>query len=54
LVAAPVLTYANSAPVLSYSSGLGAYHWDPYQVQNLVATQVPEMRDGGRFSLDVI
>jgi hypothetical protein len=26
LVAAPVLTYANSAPVLSYSSGLGAYH----------------------------
>jgi hypothetical protein len=26
LVAGPVLTYTNSAPVLSYSSGLGAYH----------------------------
>jgi hypothetical protein len=26
LVASPVLTYANPAPVLSYTSGLGAYH----------------------------
>jgi hypothetical protein len=26
VVAAPVLTYSHSAPVLSYSSDLGAYH----------------------------
>jgi hypothetical protein len=32
VVAAPVLTYTRSGPDLSYSSGLGAYHWDPSNI----------------------